>query len=273
MMTGSRRFSLEQMHRVKDVRLICAVVASIILQFGVMTVQAAPDEADEIKSGNEIAALYLGAVDLVSDRKLQHYVNRVGRHLANQTERAHLPWVFGVLDTDSVNAFCAPGGRVLITRGLYQLLENEDELAGVLGHEIAHVVRQHHWKVIQKQKAAAALISRMQSNMKNASDQFTQMNGLFTDLMTKGLDKGSEFEADRDGVVIAARAGYDSSGLITVLTKLSDRRSEDEKMSLLFQTHPTPDMRIDQLSLAFSPELEAAAVPAGKGAHFMVLDY
>ncbi|MDC0013812.1 M48 family metallopeptidase, partial [Pseudomonadales bacterium] len=156
-----------------------------------------------------------------------------------------------------------------VTRGLYQLLETEDELAAVLAHELAHVVRQHHWLIIKKQQAATQMIAKMQSNMNNANELFTQMNGVFTDLMTKGLDKGAEFEADRDGAVIAARAGYNSSALFDVLAKLDGLRSEAKSVELLFQTHPTPNQRIDMLSIAFSSELEAAALPARAGSMLM----
>ncbi len=227
----------------------------------VFSAPAISSTEEEIRAGDQVAALYLGSVRLVANKKVNEYVNLLGRHLADQTERADLPWVFGVLDTDSVNAFCAPGGKVFVTRGLYELLETEDELAAVLAHELAHVVRQHHWKIIKKQQAAAQMIRRMQSNMNNANDLFNQMNGVFTDLMTKGLDKGAEFEADRDGAVIAARAGYDSSALFNVLTKLEGLKSDAKSTELLFQTHPTPSQRIDMLSIAFSSELEAAALP------------
>jgi len=243
-----------------------------ILNFGVflfalsISITAAEETNDkEILAGDQVAALYLGAVDLIADKKVNEYVNLLGRHLADQTERPELPWVFGILDTDSVNAFCAPGGKVFVTRGLYQLLETEDELAAVLAHELAHVVRQHHWQIIKKQQAATQMIAKMQSNMNNANDLFTQMNGVFTDVMTKGLDKGAEFEADRDGAVIAARGGYNSSALFDVLAKLDGLKAEAKSVELLFQTHPTPNQRIDMLSIAFSTELEAAALPARAG--------
>ena len=101
-----------------------------ILNFGVflfalsISITAAEETNDkEILAGDQVAALYLGTVDLIADKKVNEYVNLLGRHLADQTERPELPWVFGILDTDSVNAFCAPGGKVFVTRGLYQLLE------------------------------------------------------------------------------------------------------------------------------------------------------
>ena len=108
------------------------------------------DENDEIAVGREVAGRTLGAAPLVADAALQSYVNRVGRWVASQTERPDLPWHFGVIDSPAINAFAAPGGTVLVTRGLYEILDSEAQLAGVLGHEIGHIVRRHHITVMQK---------------------------------------------------------------------------------------------------------------------------
>ena len=102
--------------------------------------------------GREISGSLLGAAPLVKDESLQKYVNQVGRWVASQSERADLPWKFGVIESTDLNAFAAPGGYVLITKGLYQKLQNEAQLAGVLGHEIAHVTKKHQLKVLQKQQ-------------------------------------------------------------------------------------------------------------------------
>ncbi|HWU81844.1 MAG TPA: M48 family metalloprotease, partial [Methylophilaceae bacterium] len=108
------------------------------------------DDKGEAEIGSGVAANLLGAAPLVQDDKLQAYVSRLGWWLAMQTERADLSWRFGVLDSDTVNAFAAPGGYVFITRGLLLRMRNEAELAGVLSHEIAHVLKRHHLNAIQK---------------------------------------------------------------------------------------------------------------------------
>ena len=105
--------------------------------------------ADEIRIGQQIAGNLLGAVPLVRDDGLQRYVNVVGNWVVAQAGRTELPWRFGVLDTEDINAFSAPGGYVFITLGLYRQLDSEAELAGVLGHEIAHVTQKHHLKVLK----------------------------------------------------------------------------------------------------------------------------
>ena len=224
------------------------------------TAAAGMDEKDEIAIGREVAGRTLGAAPLVADPQLQAYVNCVGRWIAMQTERPDLPWHFGVLDTSSVNAFAAPGGYVLITRGLYDMLESEAQLAGVLGHEIGHVVQRHHVKVMQQSAAVSAGARAAQ-----LSDRGLLVNNLIgtgAEVFARGLDKNAEFEADRIGVVLAARAGYSPYGLVEVLHKLGARASDDASLTLLFKTHPAPGERLTQLGDALAPRV--AALPTGK---------
>jgi predicted Zn-dependent protease len=108
-----------------------------------------PDEAQEREIGKGMAATLLGAVRLLDNREVQQYINKVGLWVALQSSRPQLPWRFAVLDDNDINAFAAPGGYIFITKGLLLRLRNEDELAGVLAHEIAHVIQQHHLKAVQ----------------------------------------------------------------------------------------------------------------------------
>ena len=218
------------------------------------------DETEEIEIGREVAGRTLGAAPLVADPELQAYVNRVGRWIAIQTERPDLPWHFGVLDTASVNAFAAPGGYVLITRGLYDLLDSEAQLAGVLGHEIGHIVQRHHIKVMQQSAAVSAGARLAQRD--NRSQLVNNAIGTGAEVLARGLDKDAEFEADRIGVVLAARAGYSPYGLVEVLHRLSARAADDASLALLFKTHPAPGERLTQLGDALAPRV--AQLPAGK---------
>ena len=216
--------------------------------------------ADEASSGEAIAATVFGAAPSWRNPAVQSYVNLVGRNLARQAERKDVQWRFAVLDTPSVNAMAFPGGIVVVTRGLYALLATEDELAAVLAHEIAHVNRRHQWKVIQQQKLIALAGDAVTRGDPGRTAKLVAELG--TKLIARGLDKSSEFEADRDGVVIAARAGYDSSALITVMERLAALKPGQADTALLFSTHPSPESRIEALTNAATPEVEAAATPS-----------
>jgi predicted Zn-dependent protease len=219
---------------------------------------------EEARSGEAIAATVFGAAPSWRSKTAQSYVNLVGRNLARQVERKDIQWRFAVLDTPSINAMAFPGGIVVITRGLYALLSTEDELASVLAHEIAHVNRRHQWKVIQQQKLIALAGDAVTRGDSGRTAKLVADLG--TKLIARGLDKSAEFEADRDGAVIAARAGYDSSALITVMERLKALKPGQADTALLFSTHPSPEARIEALTAAATPEVEAAAMPSAASA-------
>lgn len=203
-----------------------------------------PSDADEEAMGREIAGRLLGAAPLVKDDKVQQYVNKVGRYVASQGKRPDLRWTFGVIETSSVNAFAAPGGYVFLTRGLYELLASEAELAGVLAHEIGHVNARHHVKVLQKQQLLARGTDLLSKKADSASVQ--TLVGKGAEVFARKLDKDAEFEADRLGVQYATAAGYDSYGLVGVLDRLQTDVGTD-RLTLLFQTHPLPATRMTAL--------------------------
>lgn len=214
-------------------------------------------QKDEVQLGRGVAASLLGAAPLVPDPSLQTYVNRLGRWLAMHSERPGLPWHFGVLDTDSVNAFATPGGYVFITRGLLLQMRDEAELAGVLAHEISHVVEKHALETMRKgaflEFAGETLSETLR---KEGSPEFTKLVSAGTEIFARGLDKQDEFAADRMGVVIAARAGYDAYGLPTTLQTLAAINPKDDAVALMFKTHPDPSERLDRLLTAMEGGLE-----------------
>ncbi len=214
-----------------------------------------PDEAEEIAIGRQIAGNLLGASPLVKDARLQKYVNRVGEWVASKSERPDLPWHFGVIQSDDVNAFAAPGGYIFVTLGLYRLLQNEADLAGVLGHEIGHVIRQHHLKILQQSKLVD-LGGKALSKEVGGSDKVQQLIGSGAEIVARSLDKNAEFEADRIGVVLATRAGYDAFGLPGVLQQIGHFAKDEGSVALLFKTHPHPDDRLAQLDGAMADRFD-----------------
>jgi beta-barrel assembly-enhancing protease len=216
------------------------------------------NEPEEIAIGHDVAARLLGAAPLMNDPRVQRYVNNVGRWLASQSERPNLPWRFGVMDAPQINAFAVPGGTIFITRGLLEKMNSEAELAGVLSHEIVHVVRKHHLKAIQKGALTQLSADAAGAALNNVNAQArSKLIAFSTEMYSRGLDKGDEFEADRLGVVIAARGGYDAYGLPAVLQTLQGMNAKDSAVALMFKTHPAPGERLDTLAAKMQPLLDS----------------
>jgi predicted Zn-dependent protease len=206
-------------------------------------------EPEEIQIGQGMTETLLGARPLYDDAELQHYVNEVGLWVAQQSDRPNLPWHFAINDSDHINAFATPGGFIIITKGMMKQLRNEAELAGVLGHEVAHVNQKHHLKALRK-SAFASLLGEGVAGATNSkqAELVKNLAGPTKELYARGLDKSDEFEADRMGVVFAARAGYDPYGLPAVLTTLASADPKDNYLALLYKTHPLPQARLDKLA-------------------------
>ena len=207
-------------------------------------------EEQEIVLGQGIVSSLLGIAPLLPNQKVQQYVNNVGRWLTLQTERPNLPWTFAVIDDNDINAFATPGGYIVITKGLLMRMKSEAELAGVLGHEISHVLKKHHLQAVKKAAGmnVAKDILSMGMEAKGTNPAMVKLASAGTELYTRGLDKEDEFEADRMGIVIAARSGYDPYGLPAVLQTLQTINPQDTGLALMFKTHPTLSDRLNLLS-------------------------
>jgi predicted Zn-dependent protease len=222
-----------------------------------------PTQEEEIVIGQQFASILLGASPLLQNPAVQRYVNTLGRWLASQTERPDLPWTFGVLDDDGFNAFATPGGYILITKGLLARMRNEAELAGVLAHEIGHVVKKHHLGAMKSQGWAG-----LAADFAGAAAGNDKLKSVALDLghklLVSGLDKNDEYEADQLGVVIAARAGYDPYGLPSVLQMLQVQNGSEANFKLMFDTHPTPADRLDRLGKTMNAQFETMPASLGR---------
>jgi beta-barrel assembly-enhancing protease len=216
---------------------------------------------EEIALGEAVTAGFLGAAPLHPDPGLQRYVNRVGKWLAYHSDRRDLPWAFGVIDTETINAFAMPGGYVIVSSGLVKRLATESELAGVLAHEIAHVVKRHQISAIQSSKRSDVFTS---ITKEIAADQISRRGGGYAaqqvktwasnaaqELIKDGfflrpLDRSMEYEADDLAITIATRAGYEPYGLVSALQMLAQHKGEGDAASV-FSTHPAAADRIAEL--------------------------
>jgi predicted Zn-dependent protease len=220
-------------------------------------------EPQEIQMGQAIAEGLLGAAPLDANAAEENYVASVGRWLAVFSGRPDLPWHFGILETETVGAFATPGGNIFITRGLVARIHTESELAGVLGHEMAHVVQKHHLADIKKRSTQGLLINLAElkggGGLKGEAARAFARVGL--EGYVRGLSREDELEADAIGVVIAARAGYEPYGLPSVLQTLATVPSTSADMALFLKTHPSPSDRLAALEQKLPPWFETLAKP------------
>jgi predicted Zn-dependent protease len=181
----------------------------------------------------------------------QQYVTDIGMRLATTTEAEYpnLPWQFTLLDSDVINAFALPGGKVFISKGLVAQLDNEAELAAVLGHEVGHVTAEHVSSRISQQLLVAGLATAAGVAAQGADEEWVRQAvpvvvgvGGAGYLLKFGRDQ--ELEADALGMRYATRAGYAPEGLIGVLEVLRDA-AEGPRQLEIFSTHPAPERRLD----------------------------
>jgi len=219
------------------------------------------DEKQEIQFGKNMSAVLLGTRPLVENEKLNRYVNNVGLWLASNSTRPNLPWRFGVINSSAINAFAAPGGFIFITSGMLMQLVNEAQLAGVLAHEIIHVIEQHHLNAIKRGTMRSALTQALfisadayQNNTKTSqkdrkySAWAKKVTGMAQHLYSKGLARNDEFSADQYGIRLLAKSGYDPFAYLENLQILEAISPDDASLALMYKTHPTPTERLKVLN-------------------------
>ena len=216
-------------------------------------------EADERKIGEAVSEKVRTEFGVFQNQAVTKYVTLVGTVVARASSRPDLKWEFIVLDTDGVNAFASPGGLVHITRGALGMIKSEAELAGVLGHEIAHVTRKHTVNAIQKNKAVELGV-----DVAPGSNEYIQgiANAAYDNIVEKGFDRGDEEDADENGIRLANKVGYNPSGLGAFLTKLMERnKAQTDERNGLFASHPETKGRISDLGKQIrSEKLNATAM-------------
>jgi len=217
------------------------------------------DEPREIEIGRQLSAVLLGSKPLHPDMALQRYVNQLGRWISLQSERPTLPWTFVVLDDPGYNAFAAPGGYVFVTKGLIDRCADEAELAGILAHEITHVTAKHHLHAMRKTAQSGLFKQFLASQIKTSAVGnlvASQLLELGRNLYSRGLDQTDEYDADRTGVALATRAGFDPYGLVAVLQQLRTAKPDNPMFTLALATHPPAQARLEQLELAMGKNLD-----------------
>lgn len=207
--------------------------------------------------GRAVVATVLTQYRPLEDRRLNEYVNLVGQTLAAFSDK---PETFGgyhflVLDTDEVNAIAAPGGLILVSRGLLECCPDEEALAAVLAHEIAHVQLEHGMKAIESSRwKSAGMTAALEAGKTLAGKELAEVLSTFEDciqditsrILNAGYARKQEYAADRAAVEILRRAGYDPRGLRTMLEEMAQRVKAADVRGF-GKTHPHPSERLTEL--------------------------
>jgi predicted Zn-dependent protease len=232
----------------------------------VQRVSLSPEQeiAMGLQAAPEMAQQYGG---LHPDEQAQGLVDQVGQDLVQGSQAGQTEYQFDfhlLADPETVNAFALPGGQVFITAALYSQLETEGQLAGVLAHEIGHVVGRHASERIAKtqlvQGLTGAAVIAAYDPQNPSSAQQAQMAALVGQLVTMRYSRTDELESDRLGVRFMGDAGYDPRALVRVMEILEAASSA--RPPEFFSTHPNPENRIAEIQQAIAAEFPGG-VPAG----------
>jgi len=212
----------------------------------------------EIQLGSEAASQFTTQNGgEVSDTQLRAYVSEVGRKLLPgiEGEVPDLPWEFTLVDSDQINAFALPGGKVFFTRGLASKLSNEAQMAGVLGHEIGHVTARHGNQRLSKEQGLQFVLAAIGLLGEFSDDEdVVQMTRYGVPALSVGgqvallkYGREQELEADALGMRYMSRAGYDPAGQKQVMEVLA-RASQGARPPEILSSHPYPENRISQIN-------------------------
>lgn len=212
-----------------------------------ITLEPSEEIALGIRSAPQMAQQHGG---LYPDQKLQEFVTRVGHKLVNASIAKKTPYEYNfylLRDPNTVNAFALPGGQVFITYGMYKRLENEDQLAGVLGHEIGHVVGRHSAERIAKQSLTQGIVNGVLVGSDGGGA--AQAAAMIGNMINMKYGREDELESDKLGVHFMIDAGYDPQqmlGVMRILKSLSGGNRTPEFQS----THPDPENRMTEIKRA-----------------------
>jgi predicted Zn-dependent protease len=208
-------------------------------------------QQQEVQMGQEESAQIQQQLPLVNDPLINQYVNALGNQIASHTSRADLQWQFYVVNTDVVNAFALPGGIIYVNRGVLERADKMDELAGVLGHEIEHVVERHSVKQMEQMQGAnvGVGLACVLTNICNNQAAAAAINIGGTAVFAK-FSRQDEVQADEGGFRNVMNAGISPEGMLTFFEKLlaeEQQSGSNSAVSSWFADHPGTQDRIDDI--------------------------
>lgn len=191
--------------------------------------------------------------DLYPDRALQDYIDQIGNQVVEKSAAKSSPYPFEfhlLRDQQTVNAFALPGGQVFITAALLERLDSEAQLAGVLGHEVGHVIGRHGAEHLAKQQLGSALVNAVgiaASDRPGSGRQAAILAQAVNQMVNLKYGREDELESDRLGFQFMTAAGYNPVGIVELMRILESARGNSGKQPEFMSTHPDPGNRIDQL--------------------------
>jgi predicted Zn-dependent protease len=182
--------------------------------------------------------------------------------MASHTSRADLDWHFAVVNSPEVNAFALPGGFIYVNRGVIEQADRMDELAGIMGHEIGHVVRRHSVTQMQhakREEVKLVMLCTLTPVCRGIGGKI--LVGVSAEAKRARYSQADEAEADSEGVVNTVAAGIDPEGLPAFFQQLLDKRAQQPSLfEVFFSTHPTDQSRVTATRKQIA-ELPAARAP------------
>ncbi len=206
-------------------------------------------QQQEVQMGQEYAQQINAQLPIIQDPELNRYINVLGDSIARLTRRRDLDWHFFIVDAQEVNAFAVPGGFIYVNRGLIERADQMDELAGVLGHEIGHVLRRHTIKQMEKAQGAniGVTLACILTSICNSQIAGAAINVAGGAVFAR-FSRQDEAEADAEGFDNVVRAGISPVGMVTMFQKLlAERRTRPGAVESWFITHPLEEDRIQAI--------------------------
>ena len=185
----------------------------------------------------------------VQDRKLSAYIQKTGKGMTNQTHRSHMPYSFQVVNATYINAYAFPGGSIAITRGILLSIDNEAELAALVGHELGHVNARHTAQQMTKGTLTQAVVGGLSvatgATLGSGAGQLASQLGMISaGALLASYSRENEREADALGLEYMVRSGYGADGFVGLMDMLnSQSKSKHSAIELMFATHPMSDER------------------------------
>jgi len=239
-------------------RRVVGVAAVALLAAGCASAGAVSTQ-QEVQLGAQEAQQVDAQLPMLNDPEIDQYVNTLGTDIASRTSRSDLQWHFAVVNTSDVNAFALPGGYIYVNRGVLERAANASELAGVLGHEIEHVVRRHSVKQMaqmQNANVGVALGCALAGVCDSPAAQ-AAVNIAGGAYFAKN-SRADEVQADEGGFQNMMRAGYDPRGMLTFFQKLLQEEQSGGGgggrggVSAWFADHPGTQDRIADIQRMLS---------------------